>query len=71
MFVHRSLLADFTDRLVSAVGRLKIGDPMADDTTVGATIHEAHAKRVLAYIHTAVEQVGHPHGGAGGSSTRR
>lgn len=37
---------------------MKIGDPNDDDTTVGATINEAHAKRVLAYIELAKKEVG-------------
>lgn len=56
VFVHRSIAKTFTERLVSATKALKIGDPMADDTTVGATIHEAHAKKVLGYLTAAKEE---------------
>ncbi|XP_018007125.1 4-trimethylaminobutyraldehyde dehydrogenase A [Hyalella azteca] len=53
VFVHRSILGEFTDKLVTATRKLKIGNPFDDDTTVGATIHEEHARKVLSYIDSA------------------
>ncbi|KAG7175026.1 4-trimethylaminobutyraldehyde dehydrogenase-like [Homarus americanus] len=53
VFVHRSIASEFIKQLVGATEKLKIGDPFAEDTTVGATIHEDHAKKVLSYIASA------------------
>ena len=33
------------------------GNPFAEDTTVGATIHEEHARKVLGYVEEAVKEV--------------
>ncbi|KAG0702921.1 4-trimethylaminobutyraldehyde dehydrogenase [Chionoecetes opilio] len=57
VFVHRSIADVFTERLITATKALKIGDPMAEDTTVGATIHEGHALKVLGYLKSAREEV--------------
>ena len=35
---------------------MKIGDPFAEDTTVGATICEDHAKKVLGYVESAISE---------------
>ncbi|KAK4301061.1 hypothetical protein Pmani_026778 [Petrolisthes manimaculis] len=56
VFVQRSIADEFIQQLVSATQKLKIGDPLAEDTTVGATIHEDHAKKVLSYITSAKEE---------------
>lgn len=57
MFVHKSIAAEYLKQLVTATEKLKIGDPFAEDTTVGATIHEDHAKKVLSYIDIARQEV--------------
>lgn len=56
VFVHKSIMKDFTEKLVKATKKLKIGNPMDEDTTVGATIHADHAAKVLGYIDTAVQE---------------
>ncbi|XP_063614530.1 4-trimethylaminobutyraldehyde dehydrogenase-like [Penaeus indicus] len=56
VFVHRSIAAEYLKQLVTATEKLKIGDPFAEDTTVGATIHEDHAKKVLSYIDSARQE---------------
>jgi betaine-aldehyde dehydrogenase len=50
VFVHRSIKAQFLERLLKRVGAMKIGDPMHPDTQVGALISEQHMHKVLAYI---------------------
>ncbi|HYM97664.1 MAG TPA: aldehyde dehydrogenase family protein, partial [Candidatus Sulfotelmatobacter sp.] len=47
--IHENLLAD----LVSAVGGLKVGDPMADDTEMGPLVHEEQAARVSGFVDRA------------------
>ncbi|XP_071538536.1 4-trimethylaminobutyraldehyde dehydrogenase-like isoform X1 [Panulirus ornatus] len=56
VFVHRRIYNEFIKCFVAATQKLKIGDPFAEDTTVGATIHEDHAKKVLSYITSAREE---------------
>jgi len=36
---------------------MKIGDPLSEDTTVGATVSRDHAEKVLAYIDRARQAV--------------
>jgi len=50
VFVHRSIKAQFIERLVKRVNAMKIGDPMHPDTQVGALISEQHMHKVLSYI---------------------
>lgn len=49
IFVPRAMVADFTDRLVSAVGDLRIGDPLDESTDVGSMVDEQAAERVVAW----------------------
>ncbi|KAK8753603.1 hypothetical protein OTU49_000628, partial [Cherax quadricarinatus] len=57
VFVHSSVASEFMKQLVNATNKLKIGDPFNEDTTVGATIHEDHAKKILGYIASAKQEV--------------
>jgi betaine-aldehyde dehydrogenase len=50
VFVHRNIKTAFLERLVARVNAMKIGDPLAPDTQVGALISEAHMQKVLSYI---------------------
>jgi betaine-aldehyde dehydrogenase len=50
VFVHRSIKAQFLERLVARVNAMKIGDPMHPDTQIGALISEQHLHKVLSYI---------------------
>jgi len=43
--------------LVARTKAMKIGNPLNDDTTVGATISREHAEKVLAYIDKAKQEV--------------
>ncbi len=52
--VHRAVLPRFTDELVAAVKRLRLGDPLAEDTDIGTLIDEAAASRVEAWVGQAV-----------------
>lgn len=50
VFVHRSIKADFLDRLKKRVDRMVIGDPLDPATQVGALISLDHMEKVLGYI---------------------
>ncbi|MEP6656765.1 MAG: betaine-aldehyde dehydrogenase [Betaproteobacteria bacterium] len=50
VFVHDSVYEPFLERLATRTRRMKIGDPLAPDTQVGALISEDHMNRVLGFI---------------------
>jgi len=53
VFVQRGVYLQFLAEFVKQAKQMKIGDPMKEDTTVGGTISEDHAKKVLGYIESA------------------
>ncbi|GMG83149.1 aldehyde dehydrogenase family protein [Paralimibaculum aggregatum] len=50
VYVHRSVLARFTEMVVAEVERLVTGDPLAEGTDIGTLIDEAAARRVESWI---------------------
>ena len=50
VFLHASIAEEFTERLVRRAKNLRVGDPLAEDTQVGALISGEHRDRVLRYI---------------------
>jgi betaine-aldehyde dehydrogenase len=50
VFVHRSIKADFLERLIKRVNAMRIGDPMNPQTQVGPLVSEQHMHKVLSYI---------------------
>ncbi len=50
VFVHRDIHDRFVDLLVERTRKLRVGDPMAPATQVGALISRAHMDRVLSYV---------------------
>ena len=50
VYVHDSLYDAFLERLAVRTRRMKVGDPLAPDTQVGALISAEHMERVLAAI---------------------
>jgi len=57
VFVHRDIWSQFVPALVARTNAMKIGNPLSEDTTVGATISREHAEKVLAYIDRAKQAV--------------
>ena len=47
IFIQRGIYEEFLAEFVKQAKQMKVGDPMDEDTTVGGTICEAHAKKVL------------------------
>ena len=43
--------------LVARTKAMKIGNPLSENTSVGATISREHAEKVLAYIEKAKQEV--------------
>ncbi|MGB8327939.1 MAG: betaine-aldehyde dehydrogenase, partial [Steroidobacteraceae bacterium] len=56
VFVERSVLGDFIERLVARTRALRVGDPLDPATQVGALISQKHLEKVLGYISTGVAE---------------
>ncbi|CAG0924302.1 unnamed protein product [Notodromas monacha] len=55
VYVHKNVYEEFVERVVDATKAMKIGDPMNEDTVVGATISKQQAEKVLGYVARAKE----------------
>ncbi|MDX1906040.1 MAG: aldehyde dehydrogenase [Bacteroidia bacterium] len=53
ILVHRSLYERFVADLVARVRQLRVGDPLADDTDIGALVSQGHRAKVLHYLDLA------------------
>jgi aminomuconate-semialdehyde/2-hydroxymuconate-6-semialdehyde dehydrogenase len=58
IFVERSLYQRFADEFVKRTKALVVGDPLEEQTKVGALNTEAHMNKVLAYIELAKQEGG-------------
>jgi aldehyde dehydrogenase family 9 protein A1 len=58
VFVQKGIYDKFLQEFVKQASNMKIGDPMNDDTTVGATISQEQAEKVLNYIDIAKKEGG-------------
>eukprot|EP00095_Tigriopus_kingsejongensis_P001600 snap_masked-scaffold317_size209118-processed-gene-1.1 protein:Tk01600 transcript:snap_masked-scaffold317_size209118-processed-gene-1.1-mRNA-1 annotation:"aldehyde dehydrogenase family 9 member a1-a-like" len=56
VFVQRGIYPQFLAEFVKQARRMKIGDPLNEDTTVGATINADHALKVLGFIERAKKE---------------
>ena len=50
LFVHDAIYDSFVEKLVAKVKGLKIGDPMKEDTQLGAIVSREQMEKVLSYI---------------------
>lgn len=53
VFVQRSVYEQVRDQLVQEVHQLKVGNPLEDDTRVGAIVSKPHYEKILSYIELA------------------
>lgn len=58
VFVERRIYEQFVGALVKRTRSLVVGDPMNENTRIGALVTEAHMKKVLSYIALAKEEGG-------------
>jgi len=58
IYIERSIYEKFKTALVEKVKKLKIGDPLEEDTQHGALVSEAHRDKVYSYIQLAKEEGG-------------
>ncbi|KAM9186768.1 4-trimethylaminobutyraldehyde dehydrogenase isoform 3-T3 [Mergus octosetaceus] len=56
VFVERTILDTFTKEVVKRTQKIKIGDPLLEDTRMGALINQPHLDRVQNFIKQAKEQ---------------
>ena len=64
IFVKKPLYEKFKTDFVEKVSKLKIGDPLAKDTNIGAIVSQQHLEKILSYIELAKEEGGNIlHGG--------
>ncbi|MBI3325359.1 MAG: aldehyde dehydrogenase family protein [Nitrospinae bacterium] len=56
LVVHRTVLREFTDRLVERAERLRLGDGLLPTTDVGPLINEAQLQRVHGYTELAKQE---------------
>lgn len=58
ILVERSLYKKFVEEFVKRAGELRVGDPAAEGTDLGALVSEAHLQKVLSYAALAKEEGG-------------
>jgi aminomuconate-semialdehyde/2-hydroxymuconate-6-semialdehyde dehydrogenase len=58
ILVERSIYEKFLNEFVGRTKGLKVGDPLDEQTNVGALVSEAHMKKVLSYIDLAKQEGG-------------
>jgi len=56
VYVERPIFDEFVSRLAAEAGKIKLGLPAAEGTTMGPLISKEHQHKVLSYYRKAVEQ---------------
>jgi acyl-CoA reductase-like NAD-dependent aldehyde dehydrogenase len=56
LFIHENIYDEFVDKFVSKAHELRVGDPFAEGTHVGAVISEGHEKVIDGYVQLAKEE---------------
>jgi len=57
-FVHIAVYEDFKTRLLSAVQRLRVGDPAQEDTQMGPLVNKEHRSTVEGYVKLGIDEGG-------------
>ena len=58
IYIQKPIYEEFKKHFVEAVAEMKVGDPMAADTKLGAVVSKAHYEKILSYIALAKEEGG-------------
>ena len=58
IFVERPLYSRFIERFAEMTRELLVGDPLDENTRIGALVSEAHMKKILSYIDLAQQEGG-------------
>ena len=56
MYVHEKIFDKFLDKFIDETKKLKLGDPMLEDTDVGPVIDDNSADRIMKWIDEALEE---------------
>ncbi|CAH8465774.1 unnamed protein product [Schistosoma bovis] len=56
VFVHRSIAASFTQKLIESVKQILVGDPFNPKVSMGALISPEHRQKVHNYIKSAISE---------------
>ena len=56
IFIEKSLYDKFKKDIVEKAKKLKVGDPLEDDTHVGAIVSKEYLDKVLSYVESAKEE---------------
>ncbi|KAK1786761.1 hypothetical protein P4O66_017153, partial [Electrophorus voltai] len=56
VFVHRPILPQFLKKVVRRTRDIRIGDPLLDDTRMGALVSRPHLDKVLGYVEQAKKE---------------
>lgn len=58
ILVQRGIYERFKEAFVTKVQKMKVGDPMEDDSRLGAIVSKPHYEKILSYIEIAKEEGG-------------
>jgi acyl-CoA reductase-like NAD-dependent aldehyde dehydrogenase len=58
LFLHRKIYDNVLGRLVEVASKLRVGDPLAEESDVGAIINERQYNKVCGYIEDGMKQSG-------------
>lgn len=58
IFVQRGIYEKFRDAFVEKTKNLKVGNPLAEDSNLGAVVSKPHMEKVLSYVNLAKEEGG-------------
>ncbi|MCA0983219.1 5-carboxymethyl-2-hydroxymuconate semialdehyde dehydrogenase [Halobacillus yeomjeoni] len=56
LYVHENIAEEFIDSLKERVSKIKVGDPLDEETQVGPLIHNDHYEKVNSYIELAEKE---------------
>jgi glyceraldehyde-3-phosphate dehydrogenase (NADP+) len=56
IYIHEKIYSEFEEMFVKHTLKMKVGDPLKEDTDMGPMISEAEAKRIESWIEEAVEK---------------
>jgi len=56
LFVHRSILDSFVDKVTTNLAKLKVGDPLDEESDIGAIVNKKQFDRVCGYIDDGLQR---------------
>ncbi|WP_275293554.1 aldehyde dehydrogenase family protein [Amycolatopsis sp. La24] len=56
LFVHRSIVDSFVEKLTTHLGKLKVGDPLDEETDIGTIVNKKQFDKVCGYIDEGLQR---------------